>query len=99
MPKFRHKPTEVEAVPVRKILQAAKRGIAESPAWLQKAYDSGKIALAADYLLITTLEGQVRAKVSDWLIRGVQGELYPCSRDVFEASYEEIPEDDPGREA
>jgi hypothetical protein len=26
----------------------------------------------------------------DWVIRGVQGELYPCRADVFEATYEPV---------
>lgn len=26
----------------------------------------------------------------DWIIRGIQGEFYPCRRDVFEATYEQV---------
>jgi hypothetical protein len=26
----------------------------------------------------------------DWIIRGVQGELYPCKPDIFEATYEPV---------
>lgn len=25
-----------------------------------------------------------------WVIRGINGELYPCAPDIFEATYEEI---------
>ncbi len=39
-------------------------------------------------LLIDTLEGTMRAAIGDWLIRGVQGELYPCKPDIFEQTYE-----------
>jgi len=39
---------------------------------------------------IHTLEGVMTASVGDWIIRGVQGEFYPCKPDVFEATYEEI---------
>lgn len=28
------------------------------------------------------------ATEGDWIIRGVQGELYPCKPDIFEATYE-----------
>lgn len=39
-------------------------------------------------VLIETLEGQMKADRSDWIIRGVQGEFYPCKPDIFEATYE-----------
>jgi len=29
-----------------------------------------------------------RKKPVDWIIRGVQGEFYPCKPDIFEATYE-----------
>jgi len=28
------------------------------------------------------------ASPGDWIIRGVQGEFYPCKPDIFEATYE-----------
>lgn len=37
---------------------------------------------------IHTLEGTMRADVGDWIIRGVQGEFYPCKPDIFDATYE-----------
>lgn len=39
-------------------------------------------------LIIRTLEGEMRATVNDWIIRGVKGEFYPCKPDIFEATYE-----------
>lgn len=41
-------------------------------------------------LLIHTLEGVMEAQPGDWIIRGVQGELYPCKPDIFEATYEAV---------
>lgn len=41
-----------------------------------------------DSLLIGTLEGDMRANLGDWIIRGVKDELYPCKDDIFRASYE-----------
>lgn len=38
-------------------------------------------------LEVTTLEGVMLAKPGDWIIRGVQGEFYPCKPDIFEATY------------
>jgi hypothetical protein len=39
-------------------------------------------------LRITTLEGDHRCDLGDWIIKGIQGELYPCKPDIFEATYE-----------
>jgi hypothetical protein len=43
--------------------------------------------------LIPTLEGEMLAVENDWIIRGVQGELYPCKPDIFEATYEPVLDD------
>lgn len=40
--------------------------------------------------VIPTLEGDMQASPGDWIIRGVQGEFYPCKPDIFEATYERI---------
>src|ERR1700677_1548981 len=39
-------------------------------------------------LSIETLEGAMRADVGDWIIKGVQGEYYPCKPDIFAATDE-----------
>lgn len=41
-------------------------------------------------ILINTLEGEMEAKPSDYIIKGIKGEFYPCKPDIFEASYEEV---------
>lgn len=41
-------------------------------------------------LLIPTLEGLMVGRQDDYIIRGVQGELYPCKPDIFEQTYEEV---------
>ena len=38
---------------------------------------------------VETLEGTMRGKPGDWLLRGIRGELYPCADDIFRESYEE----------
>jgi hypothetical protein len=43
-------------------------------------------------LMIRTLEGDMRVSPGDYVIRGVQGEFYPCKPDIFEATYEEVSE-------
>lgn len=41
-------------------------------------------------LTIQTLEGNMIASVGDYIIKGVQGEFYPCKPDIFEQTYEVI---------
>lgn len=43
-----------------------------------------------DEVIIETLEGEVIARRSDWIIRGINGEFYPCKPDIFEKTYEEV---------
>ena len=43
-----------------------------------------------DSLVIHTLEGDMRVKLMDYIIKGVQGELYPCKPDIFEQTYEKV---------
>lgn len=39
---------------------------------------------------IHTLEGVMSADIGDYIIKGVQGEFYPCKPDIFAATYEEV---------
>ena len=41
-------------------------------------------------LYINTLEGKMFAQVGDYIIQGVEGEGYPCRKDIFEKTYESI---------
>ena len=43
---------------------------------------------------IITLEGNMKASVGDWIIKGVQGEFYPCKPDIFEKTYEKVAEEE-----
>lgn len=42
------------------------------------------------YLKIETLEGIMKASVRDYIIKGVNGEFYPCKPDIFEKTYERV---------
>lgn len=37
---------------------------------------------------IQTLEGEMRGEMGDWIIKGVNGEFYPCKPGIFEKTYE-----------
>jgi hypothetical protein len=41
---------------------------------------------------VVTLEGVAIARPGDWIIQGVQGELYPCKHDIFYKTYEPVKE-------
>ena len=41
-----------------------------------------------DLPVIETLEGTMTASPGDWIIKGVQGEFYPCKPEIFAATYE-----------
>ncbi len=36
---------------------------------------------------IPTLEGEMLASVGDYIIKGVNGEFYPCKPDIFDKTY------------
>jgi len=62
----------------------------EAPQWFLEAYRKGKIFYRAidGKLIIKTLEGDMIANKDDWIIKGVNGEIYPCKPDIFEKTYE-----------
>ena len=41
-------------------------------------------------LFIKTLEGDHEARLGDMIIKGVQGEYYPCKPDIFKQTYEKV---------
>lgn len=94
--KFRKKLVEIEAVQYH-LQEYADNPLQfnELPTWLSEAIDHGKITpefRSEDYwyLVIKTLEGEMTVSPGDWIIRGVQGEIYPCKPDIFSATYEHI---------
>lgn len=41
------------------------------------------------FLNVKTLEGNMRASVGDYIIKGINGEFYPCKPDIFNKTYED----------
>lgn len=100
--KFRKKPVVIEAF---QMTEARRYDNTEWPEWLNRAWNGQRNHLGslqpfwdgrqADGSLppdleIITPEGAMRVLWDDYIIRGVQGELYPCKRDIFAATYEEV---------
>ncbi len=91
MQKYRKKPVVVDAwqLPLTKEDRA-------SIIFKMQGHERDIIILESDEqnrdtkLSIKTLEGTMTAENDDWLIRGVEGEFYPCKNSVFEATYEKV---------
>lgn len=45
-------------------------------------------------LTVKTIEGDMKAHEGDYIIIGVEGEVYPCKASIFEKTYEEVKEDE-----
>jgi len=43
-------------------------------------------------ILVSTLEGTMTASKGDWIIKGINGEFYPCKPDIFAKTYDEVEE-------
>lgn len=55
----------------------------------ETAYQAG-VAPPVLSVTIPTLEGNMKAMPGDWIIKGVNGEFYPCKPDIFEKTYEQV---------
>jgi len=94
MPKFRKKPVVIEAV---QFDGTAKRAL-EILRWANEKQenidceftDCEFIYGTAHDMICRTLEGPLYVSEEDWIIKGVQGEFYPCKPDIFEKTYERV---------
>lgn len=84
MNKYRKKPVVIEAIQYDGRNSADIHELAREGG--RKVYEP----VGADYLEIVTLEGTMKANIGDFIIRGVEGELYPCKPDIFRATYEKV---------
>ena len=87
--KYRKKPVVIDAVRI-----AGHGGNAGAMDWINRHDDGGAFLKESSMFLpgycfhIRTLEGDMRANRGDWIIRGVNGEFYPCKSDIFAKTYE-----------
>lgn len=84
MPTYRKKPVEIEAV------QWDGTKVAWDAIMAMGLHDWKPGEMGSDTFTITTLEGDHLAKCGDYIIRGVQGEFYPCKPDIFTATYDAV---------
>ena len=95
---YRKKPIVIEAR--RFDLEASKQAGTLREGWMTalERWCGGSIRgtrlIPEDRLLqIYTPEGEMNARVGDWIIKGVNGEFFVCRPGVFEATYEEVESD------
>ena len=88
--KYRKKPVVIEA-----FKWTGDKDQQPVPEWAIQAVIDRRIRVACRDeggvgMWIETLEGRMEASPGDFIIRGVEGEIYPCKPDIFEATYERV---------
>ena len=92
--KYRKKPVVVDAFQYCDDFMKVGANCNGVPDWGIAAYDDGILYFDKnDSLSVKTLEGDVTASVGDYIIRGANGELYPCKPDIFLKTYENVTEE------
>lgn len=80
--KYRKKPVVIEAI------QWTGENLKEILEFANSSYlDKDNYTLKID-----TLEGTMTADRGDYIIKGVNGEFYPCKEDIFNKTYEIVKE-------
>lgn len=81
---YRKKPVVIEAMQLLDDLRQHTR----VAGWVIQGGGEALVPFAEPCLYIETLEGRMRADLGDWIIKGVNGEFYPCKPDIFDKTYE-----------
>lgn len=83
--KYEKKPVQVEA------LQWDGQNYQEVSDFLEEVVN-GSVVLSSQSpeVFINTLEGIMKAKIGDYIIKGVKGEFYPCDEEIFHLTYTEL---------
>lgn len=84
MAQFRKKPVVIEAYCFDQKRENYR------PDWFQDRVSTNEIITYPDHAIIKTLEGDMRADLGDWVIKGVKGEVYPCKPEIFAATYDPV---------
>lgn len=85
--KYRKKPVVIEAFQYHGAFTGID-GAPPVPDWAMKALDDDVLYFDGAELMIKTLEGPMHASIGDYIIKGVDNELYACKPDIFERTYE-----------
>lgn len=87
------------------VIQAVQFGdtdFKQMPNWLINEYNKKTWSYTWSYsydldwirngFVVETLEGSMTGGRGDYIVQGVEGELYPCRGDIFEKTYEKAKE-------
>ena len=77
--KYRKKPVTIEAI------QWNGGNLSEIRDFMRSTVETH-----GSVLIIPTLEGDMYASLNDYIIKGVNGEFYPCKPYIFAKTYEEV---------
>ena len=86
MAKYRKKPVVIEAM----VFKNDAFTISELSSFMNQTLNVSYKDPENPKLIISTLEGDMEASVGDYVIKGVNGEFYPCKPDIFKKTYEEV---------
>ena len=89
MEQYRKKPVVIQAVQWDGTEEMAKELIHKKLINAEISYASYNTETFCLFK-IKTLEGTMLVSKDDYIIRGVQGEYYPCKPDIFQMTYEKI---------
>ena len=90
--KYNTKPVEIEAIKwnglnLNEVEEFAGKSLIYNIH--DAAWKVGKAPVMVD-MKIKTLEGNMNVSIGDYIIKGTQGEFYPCKPDIFEQTYDAI---------
>lgn len=94
MAKFTKKPVTIEAEQLNIEHLKLEKGVLHKVEMFGKSFNVWFMDADSPYILIPTLEGNMMAKHSDWIIKGIKGELYPCREDIFLLTYDKVNENE-----
>lgn len=82
--KYRKKPVVIEAH------QLTPDNIHWIELWCKGSIRGTRLPVEEQVVETHTLEGEMRAEMGDYVIKGIKGEFYPCKPDIFRECYEPV---------
>ena len=79
--KYKKKPVVIEAIQFNNGFDIAT---------MEKSWTNFRFVWAETGFKIPTLEGEMHVSLGDYVIKGVNGEFYPCKPDIFLKSYDAV---------
>ena len=55
-----------------------------------REFINSEFEIKCNGIIIRTLEGDHLARPSDYIIKGVKGEFYPCREEIFNLTYDKV---------